>query len=156
MRSILYTLTVSLLSSADVLQFVQAYSALPLIKNRCTIGILPSVIAGRRFLYQSAIPSSVSTLPVVESSKVSGEFSLGKPFSGLIADFKRRLPYYKSDWTDGFRKKSLAAILFLYFACLGKRLFLHSMQHYYNMMTKETSDVKHWDFSLECICLCSH
>ena len=119
MRSILYTSTVLLLSSADLLQFIQAYSALPLMRHRSATGISLSIVAGRRFSYRSAIRSSVSTLPSVESSKMTTEFSLGKPFSGLIADFKRRLPYYKSDWTDGFRKKSLAAILFLYFACLG-------------------------------------
>jgi len=39
--------------------------------------------------------------------------------SGLIADIKRRSPYYIADWTDGFRKKSVAAVLFLFFACLA-------------------------------------
>ncbi|CAN0165826.1 unnamed protein product, partial [Hapterophycus canaliculatus] len=30
----------------------------------------------------------------------------------------RRVKVYKSDWTDGFNRKSLPAIMFLYFACL--------------------------------------
>lgn len=29
-----------------------------------------------------------------------------------------RVKVYKSDWTDGFNRKSLPAIMFLYFACL--------------------------------------
>jgi HCO3- transporter family len=39
--------------------------------------------------------------------------------SGLLADMRRRSPHYVSDWTDGLKKKSIAAILFLYFACLA-------------------------------------
>ena len=44
------------------------------------------------------------------------DFSFGK---GVLADMRRRRPYYLSDWTDGFQKKSIAAILFMYFACLA-------------------------------------
>eukprot|EP00903_Cladosiphon_okamuranus_P012375 g11598.t1 len=36
----------------------------------------------------------------------------------LMADMKRRAKLYKSDWTDGVNRKSLPAIMFLYFACL--------------------------------------
>jgi len=46
------------------------------------------------------------------------ESSVG-PGSGLVADMRRRAPYYLSDWTDGLQKKSIAAVLFLYFACLA-------------------------------------
>lgn len=38
---------------------------------------------------------------------------------GLRDDLKRRLPLYLSDWSDGFRFKSIPVILFLYFACLA-------------------------------------
>ena len=36
-------------------------------------------------------------------------------------DILRRRKYYKSDWTDAFKKKRLVvpAVLFLYFACLA-------------------------------------
>ena len=42
-------------------------------------------------------------------------------FRGLKSDFNRRKDYYISDWVDGLQngKKSLSAILFLYFACLA-------------------------------------
>ena len=44
-------------------------------------------------------------------------------FRGLRDDLRRRLPLYTSDWVDGVssngRSKSLAAISFLYFACLA-------------------------------------
>ena len=32
---------------------------------------------------------------------------------------RKRLPLYKSDWTDGFNPKSISAILFLFFTCLA-------------------------------------
>jgi hypothetical protein len=32
---------------------------------------------------------------------------------------KRRLPYYASDWRDGLKKKTFAAAMFMYFACLA-------------------------------------
>ncbi len=39
--------------------------------------------------------------------------------AGIRDDFKRRLPHYKSDWTDGLHRKSISAVLYLYFACLA-------------------------------------
>jgi len=41
---------------------------------------------------------------------------LGK---GIVRDYKARLPLMKSDITDGLNTQSLAAILFLFFACLA-------------------------------------
>jgi len=38
---------------------------------------------------------------------------------GVKRDFKRRLPLYKSDITDGLNAQSLATTLFLFFACLA-------------------------------------
>lgn len=43
----------------------------------------------------------------------------GKLFGGLIADIKRKLPYYKSDFTDGFNLQSIATFCFMYFALLA-------------------------------------
>jgi hypothetical protein len=40
-------------------------------------------------------------------------------FSGIKCDLEARMPVYKSDWTDGLKKKSFAATMFLYFACLA-------------------------------------
>ncbi|CAM9912680.1 unnamed protein product, partial [Ectocarpus sp. 6 AP-2014] len=42
-------------------------------------------------------------------------FKLG---ADLMTDLKRRAKFYKSDWSDGVNRKSLPAIMFLYFACL--------------------------------------
>ncbi|MBW2161517.1 MAG: hypothetical protein JRH14_16375, partial [Deltaproteobacteria bacterium] len=39
--------------------------------------------------------------------------------SGLIADVRRKLPFYPSDLVDGFNIKGLATILFVFFACLA-------------------------------------
>ena len=41
------------------------------------------------------------------------------PLKGIGRDYKMRLPLYKSDITDGLNTQCLAAILFLFFACLA-------------------------------------
>ncbi len=40
-------------------------------------------------------------------------------FAGLKADIKRRMPHYLDDFRDGLRAKSLASIVFMFFACLA-------------------------------------
>jgi len=65
--------------------------------------------------YSDAIEKEVSF-----SSHISDELRpSGRLFGGLINDVKRRMPHYVSDYTDGLKPKSLASILFLYFACLA-------------------------------------
>jgi len=39
--------------------------------------------------------------------------------SGIRADFARKAPLYVSDGKDGLQRKSIASILFMYFACLA-------------------------------------
>lgn len=120
MRSMIWIVTVTLFFAADNDLLVSGYAARPVVRQRCESCALLTRNMGRRFSHQTSLSSSTQMLPTIESVSSTNDFNLGKPFSGLVADFKRRLPYYKSDWTDGFKKKSLAAILFLYFACLGK------------------------------------
>lgn len=43
----------------------------------------------------------------------------GRFCGALLADIKRRLPYYASDFADGMGSKSLGSSLFLFFACLA-------------------------------------
>jgi hypothetical protein len=52
---------------------------------------------------------------------VSCPFHLSEFYVLLRNDILRRRKYYKSDWTDAFKKKRLVvpAVLFLYFACLA-------------------------------------
>jgi hypothetical protein len=42
-----------------------------------------------------------------------------RPFKGIFRDYKARLPLYASDITDGVNTQCLAAIAFLFFACLS-------------------------------------
>ncbi|PNY33802.1 HCO3- transporter [Rhodopirellula baltica] len=42
-----------------------------------------------------------------------------KPLAGVKADVLRRLRHYKSDFVDGMRAKSIASIVFMYFACVA-------------------------------------
>jgi len=48
-----------------------------------------------------------------------GLTSAPKPFAGIKADIKRRLPHYLDDFKDGLRSKSIASIIFMFFACLA-------------------------------------
>ena len=41
------------------------------------------------------------------------------PFGGLINEFKQRLPYLKSDFTDAFNPMCLAAIVFIFCSALS-------------------------------------
>lgn len=43
----------------------------------------------------------------------------GRPFGGMIADVKRRLPFWLDDWVAGLNVKVLGSVLFMYFACLA-------------------------------------
>jgi mannitol/fructose-specific phosphotransferase system IIA component (Ntr-type) len=43
----------------------------------------------------------------------------GRLAGGLIADVKRRLPHYASDFKDGLHPKTATAILFMFFACIA-------------------------------------
>ncbi len=43
----------------------------------------------------------------------------GRLFGGIIADVKRRVAVYKSDFTDGLHSKTAASTFFLFFACLA-------------------------------------
>lgn len=42
-----------------------------------------------------------------------------KPLAGIFSDLKRRLPYYRDDLVSGFNTKTIASVLFLFFACLA-------------------------------------
>ena len=42
-----------------------------------------------------------------------------RPLSGLRGDVRRRLQCYKQDFVDGLRSKSIASIVFMFFACVA-------------------------------------
>ncbi|BFZ15360.1 hypothetical protein BsWGS_18399 [Bradybaena similaris] len=42
----------------------------------------------------------------------------GRLFGGLIADIKRKAPWYLSDFSDAMSMQAIASFVFLYFACL--------------------------------------
>lgn len=62
--------------------------------------------------------------PPEEESTPSTSTSTSEPLfesigKGIARDYKARLPLYASDITDGLNTQSLAATLFLFFACLA-------------------------------------
>jgi hypothetical protein len=56
-----------------------------------------------------------------ESAREDGLYWSGRFAGGIRADIKRRLPWYRSDWTDGARGgvKTLTAALYMFFGCLA-------------------------------------
>ena len=58
----------------------------------------------------------------LKQEKVEGLEWTGRPFGGFIDDVKRRLPYYKSDFTDGLNTKTLGTTIFLFFAALANAI----------------------------------
>ncbi|MFT5357304.1 MAG: hypothetical protein ACI9KE_004538 [Polyangiales bacterium] len=70
-----------------------------------------------REVYERYIDKVVDPKPEhetpVELRRVGG---FGK---GIVADIRRRLPHYGNDFCAGFHPKSLASVLFLFFACLA-------------------------------------
>ena len=70
--------------------------------------------------------SSMETEPKGEEKESDGEppkrnplVRTKVPFGGLIDDVKHRYPKYLSDFKDGLNPQCLAAIIFIYFACLS-------------------------------------
>lgn len=60
------------------------------------------------------------SLPPPTAAKKKDELvPSSKPFEGLGQDLKRRLPHYLDDFRQGFQKKCVASILFMFFACLA-------------------------------------
>ena len=49
----------------------------------------------------------------------SGLVRTGRMFGGLMADLKRKRPFYLSDFTQGIHTQCISSFLFLYFACLA-------------------------------------
>ncbi|XP_063072664.1 solute carrier family 4 member 1b (Diego blood group) [Engraulis encrasicolus] len=59
--------------------------------------------------------ASISSLPPAEDPLVR----TGRPFGGMIRDFRRRYEHYRSDITDALNAQVLAAVIFIYFAALS-------------------------------------
>ena len=64
-------------------------------------------------------PVEESDLEVDANETDSGLEFTGKFCGGLICDIKRKLPWYWSDFKDGFNFQCLSSIMFMYFACLS-------------------------------------
>lgn len=65
----------------------------------------------------NAATTQTMDIESVEESKKDPLFEA--PFKGIIRDYRRRLPLYKSDIVDGLNSQCLAATMFLFFACLA-------------------------------------
>lgn len=64
--------------------------------------------------YDDCLAASLSRSEIIPELRPTGRI-----FGALIQDIKRRLPLYASDYLDGLNSKSLASILFMFFACVA-------------------------------------
>lgn len=55
--------------------------------------------------------------------------STGSLFGGITQDIQRRLPHLASDFTDGFSRRTLTAVVFLYFSCLTPAILFGGLMH---------------------------
>lgn len=55
----------------------------------------------------------------------------GHLFGGLLADVRRKLPFYAADFRDAIHVQSFAAFVFLYFACLAPTITFGGMLNKY-------------------------
>jgi hypothetical protein len=80
--------------------------------------IIKPRLASRQLFATLALPIAYDQ-PLTAEQKAANSNKGTFVFRGIREDFKRRLPHYVSDWTDGLKKKTVAAVLFMYFACLA-------------------------------------
>lgn len=60
------------------------------------------------------------SLPPPKTTKKKDELTpTTRPLEGLKQDLARRLPHYVDDFRQGFQKKCVASILFMFFACIA-------------------------------------
>ncbi len=76
---------------------------------------LEEILAALDHFEERTLPPEKSAEPEVSE----GLQYTGKLFGGIINDIKRRAKHYVSDFKDGLHPKCIAAVLFLYFACLA-------------------------------------
>lgn len=78
----------------------------------------PLLLSASRWHSSTRLRSTAA--PTAENDGDKKKIPLFEPFGkGAYRDFSRRLPFYKSDITDGLNAQSLATTLFLFFACLA-------------------------------------
>ena len=88
------------------------------------------LMASERFAEEADRASSVETVMDAYESCLEQSLRLlnsslgdlqptGRLMGGLRQDLARRLPFYRSDFLDGFNSKVLATVFFLFFACMA-------------------------------------
>lgn len=58
-------------------------------------------------------------VPAPTAAATEGLDGSWTPMAGVVGDLKRRLRHYKDDFISGFNAKTIASVLFLFFACLA-------------------------------------
>lgn len=107
-------LALALLAAQRVAAFTAPTSTLSRSLVAHTIRRRATCSTSTRLLMSDAVAVSPEAEP--ENEKEPLFEGLGR---GILRDYRKRLPLFKSDITDGLNVQSLAATLFLFFACLA-------------------------------------
>ena len=75
-------------------------------------------------VYEEALSRKVGLVDMPPGLRYSG-----KPFGGMYADLRRRLPWWLDDFRVGFSGKVLASTLFMFFACLAPAIAFGGLLH---------------------------
>lgn len=78
----------------------------------------------KKTIYMSALCFLVATITSMASEKSDDNKDdplrrTKKPWGGLVKDVQRRLPYYRSDFSQGLNLQCIASAIFIYFAALS-------------------------------------
>jgi mannitol/fructose-specific phosphotransferase system IIA component (Ntr-type) len=98
-----------------------------------TLAMIARLMSDNEFRFELGWAKQVSELglalerSLIRSSPVSKEAVVetdglawsGRFCGGVINDIKRRLPHYAADVKDGLHPKTIASVMFLFFACLA-------------------------------------
>lgn len=91
-----------------------------LVDDRFSAQALEATSSGRLLAAYESYLRFLDAPPETTEEEIPPELRrTGRLFGGLLEDVKRRLPFYRSDFTDGFHGKTLASVLFLFFACFA-------------------------------------
>ncbi|XP_072402529.1 electroneutral sodium bicarbonate exchanger 1-like [Diabrotica undecimpunctata] len=108
---------------AGIDEFLDAVTALPPSEWDPAIRIDPPAAVPSQDYRKQPAETYIRAIDGDEDEQRIREYSglvrTGVLFGGLVNDFKRKTPFYLSDFKDAFAVQTIATWIFLYFACLS-------------------------------------
>ena len=103
------------------------------VEHLDTLAVIARLMSDNEFRFELGWAREVSELqlafqraiirqapaPAEAAVETGGLTWSGRFAGGVINDIKRRLPFYAADFKDGLHPKTIASVMFLFFACLA-------------------------------------